>query len=111
MLLLGDQLQDIPRFGDVGKINLGLDFVALTPGTRRPGRRGLCLSSSAEVSPHFFCFVFFDRTGMRLLLGDADYYQDIENRSTFNFQLPGQIVDSNLTHPPFLCPAPLLKSS
>jgi hypothetical protein len=43
---------------------------------------------------------------MGLLLGDANFRQDIENSFTFDFQLPGQIVDSNLTHPPFLCPAP-----
>jgi hypothetical protein len=109
--LFRDQLQHVARLGNVGEIYLGLDFVGLAPGTRRPGRRGLCLSSSAEVGPHLFCFVLFDRTGMRLLLSDADFDQDIENRFAFDFQFPGQIVDSNLTHPPFLCSAPLLKSS
>ena len=37
--------------------------------------------------------------GMGLLLGDANRRQSIENDLTFNFQLSGQIVDSNLTHP------------
>jgi hypothetical protein len=95
----------------VGEIDLGLDFVGLAPGTRRPGRRGLCFSSGAEVGPHLFRLVHFDRTGVRLFLSDSDFDQDVKNRFAFDFQLPGQIVDSNLTHPPFLCPAPLLKSS
>jgi hypothetical protein len=61
--------------------------------------------SGAEVSPHFFRFVFLDRTGVRLLLGGADFDQDIKNCLALDFQFPGQIVDSNLTHPPFLGPA------
>ena len=40
---------------------------------------------------------------MRLLLSDADFGQHVENRLALDFQFPGQIVDSNLTHPPFLC--------
>jgi hypothetical protein len=61
--------------------------------------------SGTEVSPHLFCFVFFDRTGVRLLFSDANFDQDIKNRLALDFQFPGQIVDSNLTHPPFLGPA------
>jgi len=110
-LLLVNQLQHVPRLGDVRQINFRFDFVSIAAGSSGAGRRGLCLSGSAEVGPHLLCFVLFHRTGMRFLLGDADCDQDIENRFAFNFQLPGQIVDSNLTHPPFPCPAPLLKSS
>jgi hypothetical protein len=39
---------------------------------------------------------------MGLLLGHADFLQDIENRLTLHFQFPGEIVDSNLAHPAFL---------
>jgi hypothetical protein len=39
---------------------------------------------------------------MRLLFSNADQRQYIENRLAFDFQLPGQIVDSNLAHPPFV---------
>jgi hypothetical protein len=39
---------------------------------------------------------------MGFLLGDSNFREDIENSLAFDFQLPGQIVDSNLTHPPFL---------
>jgi len=55
---------------------------------------------------HFFCFMVFKRTGMRLLFGDANFGQRIENRFAFNFQFSSQIVNSNLAHPP-LCPSGL----
>ena len=41
---------------------------------------------------------------MGLLLGHPDCFQDIENSLAFNFQLPSEIVDSNLAHPAFLVP-------
>jgi len=52
-------------------------------------------------------FVLFQRTGMRLLLGDADLGQDVKNGFALDLQLTGQIIDSNL-HPlsvSFSCPA------
>lgn len=39
---------------------------------------------------------------MGLFLGDADFRQRIEDGFTFDFQLSGQIVDSNLAHPPLV---------
>ncbi len=111
LLLLGNQFQHIARFGDVRQVDLGFDFVSFATVFRRARGRGLRLGGGAEVGPHLLCFMFFHGTGVRLLLGDADFHQHIENRFAFDFQLPGQIVNSNLTHPPFLCPAPLLKSS
>jgi hypothetical protein len=41
------------------------------------------------VRTDFFRFVLFERTGMRLLLGDPDFGQHIENGFAFDFQLPG----------------------
>jgi hypothetical protein len=38
---------------------------------------------------------------MRLLLGYANVRQRIENGFALDFQFPGKIVDSNLTHPAF----------
>ena len=37
---------------------------------------------------------------MRLLFGDSDFGKDVEDRLTFDFQFPGQIVNSNFAHPP-----------
>jgi len=42
---------------------------------------------------------------MRFFLGHPDMRQRIENRFALHFQFPGEIVDSNLTHPAFLFPA------
>jgi hypothetical protein len=42
---------------------------------------------------------------MGLLLGDANGGQEIEDFLALDFQLPGQIVDSNLgLHPPCISP-------
>jgi len=45
------------------------------------------------------------RTGMGLLLRHPDGGQRVEDGFTLNFQLPGEIVDSNLAHPAFLASA------
>jgi len=85
----------------VGKIDLGLDFIRFgAPRTRRPAR-SLRLTGRAELRAHLVRFMVFERTGVALLLGDSNLRKYIENRFTFNFQLPCQIVDSNLTHLPF----------
>jgi hypothetical protein len=85
------------------QINLGLDFVRFARGPRLRWR--LRLSGGAEMSAHLLRFVLFDRTGVCLLLGHSDFDQDVKNRLALDFQFPGQVVDSNLTHPPFLGPA------
>jgi len=105
LLLLGDQFQYIARLRDVGEIDLGPDFVCLASRARRTGLRSR-LAGSAEMGPHFLGLVLLQRTGMRFLLGDTHFGQHVKNRLALDFQFPGQIVDSNLTHPPFLCSAP-----
>jgi hypothetical protein len=57
------------------------------------------------MGSHFFRFMLFKRTGMRLLLSHSDKRKHVENGFAFDFQLPCEIVDSNLTHPAFLFPA------
>lgn len=103
LLLPNDRLQHVSRLRDVRKINLGPDLVwcAIASASSWPAR-GVSLAGSAEVDPHFFRFVVFERAGMSFLLGDADFGEYIENGFALDFQFPGQIVDSNLTHPP-LC--------
>jgi hypothetical protein len=105
LLLLRDQLQNIARLGDVRQVNLRLDFFRLSPETRT-ARRRTRLGGRAEVRPHFFRLVVLERTGVRLLLGDSNFGENIKDGLALDFQFPGQVVDSNLTHLPFLCPAP-----
>jgi hypothetical protein len=100
-LLLCDCSQYIAGTRNVRQINLGLDFLF---AARRMGRfrrlRGR-LPRTAQVRPHFFGFVFFERAGVSLLLGDSDYREHIQNGFALDFQFSCEIVDSNLTHPPF----------
>ena len=93
LFLLRDGLQHIARLGDLRKIEFRLRLFD------DPGGLGRRAALSREVLLYALCFVCFDRAGMRLLLGDADLRQHVENLFTFDFQLPGQIVNSNL-HPP-----------
>jgi hypothetical protein len=60
---------------------------------------------------NLFRFVLFERTGMRFLLSHPNERQHIEDGFAFNFQLSGEIVDSNLTHPAFLVLRVVPKSS
>jgi len=48
--------------------------------------------------PNQIRFVFFQRTRVRLLLGNAYRGQHVKNLFALDFQLTGQIIDSNL-HP------------
>jgi hypothetical protein len=54
------------------------------------------------MGPHLFRLVFLERAGMGFLLGDSYFRQYIENGLALDFELSGQIVDSNLTHQPSL---------
>jgi len=103
LFLLRDGLEHVSRPGDVREIDLGLDFFFAAQRTRGSGgwRR---LGRAAEVRPHLFRFMLLERTGMRFLLGHSHERQHVENGLALDFQLSGEIVDSNLAHPAFLLP-------
>ena len=109
-LLIKDGLQHVPGLGNVRQVNLGLDFVGAGMRSTTGLSRAVPVPRAFEVYANFFRFMLFERAGMRLLLGDADFCQDIENGLAFDFQFPGQIVNSNLTHPP-LCSSELVPLS
>jgi hypothetical protein len=90
------------------EINLGFDFVAFGAGRTRGLALGLRFAGLAEVGPHLFRFMVFDRTGVSLFFSNADLAKHIEDGLAFDFQFSGQIVDSNLAHPPF-CPPGLCR--
>jgi len=99
-----DRLQHVSGLGNVGEIELRLDFIGARPAGTRLFRRG-GFAMSGKVLPHLLRFVRFDGTGVSLLLGDAKGGQELEDFLALDFQLPGQIVDSNLRlHPPFVSP-------
>jgi hypothetical protein len=88
----------------VRQIDLGFDFFFTAQWAR--GFRGRSrFSGATDVGSYFFRFMLLERTGVRFLLSHSDVRQRVENGFAFNFQFPGEIVDSNLTHPAFLFPA------
>jgi hypothetical protein len=88
----------------VRQVDLGLDLVGFTASAQLGGC-GLGFGGGAKMRTNLLCFVFLDRTRVCLFLGNSDFSQDVKDRLALDFQFPGQIVDSNLTHPPFLGPA------
>jgi len=90
LLLADDGLQGISGLRDVREIDFGPDGGAVfgAAGARGPGGR-LRLAADTEVGSYFFRLVLFNRTGMRLLLGDSDQRKRIENRLALDFQFSG----------------------
>jgi hypothetical protein len=99
---LRNRAQHIAWAGDVRQVDLGLDFFFAAQRTCGASRRRLRFGRAADVGPYLLCFVLFQRTGVRLFLGHSDERQRVEYGLAFDFQFPGEIVDSNLTHPAFL---------
>jgi hypothetical protein len=73
----------------VRQVDLGFDFIGARMRCARRFPHAMPVPRAFEVCTNFFGFVLFERTGMRLLLGDADFSQHVENGFTFDFQLPG----------------------
>jgi hypothetical protein len=105
LLLLRDQLQHVAWLGDVRQVDLCLDFVGFAPSAGR-ARRRTRLGGFAEVGSHFLRLVVLKRAGVRLLFGNPNFGENIKDGLALDFQFSGQIVNSNLTHLPFLCSAP-----
>jgi hypothetical protein len=91
------------------EIDFRLDLIARRPVEARcPARGWRFACGSVEVRPHFLRFMFFERAGVGLLLGNAHHGKHVKNCLALNFQLPGQIIDSNLAHSP-LCSSALFR--
>jgi hypothetical protein len=76
-------------------------------GVHRTVRRRRCRNSLivllflsghvAEVGPDFRRQLVLDRARVRSLVGDADLHKVVKDRLAFDFELPSQIINSNLT--------------
>jgi hypothetical protein len=99
-LLLLNRAQHIARSRDMRQIDLGLEFLFdMTRRARRGFRRRRSpLAVGPEILAHKLGLVLFQRTGVRFVLGHADRREHVKNRLALDFQLTGQIIDSNL-HP------------
>jgi hypothetical protein len=85
----------------VRQVNFGFDFFC---AARRAGGGLACSAEAvarAQIGAHLLGFVLFQRTGMRFLFGHPNMRERVENGLALDFQFPGKIVDSNLTHPAF----------
>jgi hypothetical protein len=83
LFLLLNGAQHISRPGNVRQINLWLLFDRSRP-VRRTGRR---FSATAKGGAHTPGLVFLYRTGMRFLLRNSHFWEDVENHSALDFQL------------------------
>src|ERR1035438_5869347 len=99
-LLLRDGPQHVSGARNMREVDLGLDFFFAMSGTRRrPCRTRGRIGTAAEMLAHQIRFVVFQGTGVRFLLRDAYRGEGVKNFLALDFQLTGQIVNSNLTHP------------
>jgi len=97
-LFLSDGAQDVAGTGDMREVDLGLDFGLAMSRVGRLVSGGGLAAVGAKTLADQVGFVFFERTGMRFLLGNAHFRQNVKNFLALDFQLTGQIIDSNL-HP------------
>jgi len=56
--------------------------------------RNIAAQQPAQPDRH----VFVDGAGVRLLFGDAQFGQPVQDLVSLDFELPGQLVDANLLH-------------
>jgi hypothetical protein len=84
----------------VREVDLGLEFfLAMSSASSSLRRTRRCVRAAAEMLSHQIRFEVFQRTGVRFLLRDTHRGQYVKYFPALDFQLTGQIVDSNLTHP------------
>jgi hypothetical protein len=53
---------------------------------------------AAIIAAKLLGLVFINRTGVRDLLSDLEFVQLVDDLARLHFQLPRQLIDSNLTH-------------
>jgi hypothetical protein len=111
LLLVGqNSLQNVAGLGDMGEINLGCNGLR---GARGRGAVAARPRSTLKMRAHLLRLVVFQRTGVGLAAGQAEFRQYVKNLPALDFHLAREIVDPNLTHPPLfkICfPKPLSRS-
>jgi hypothetical protein len=97
----------------VRQVDLRLEFIGRCRGrARATAAAGRLLG---KIFLNALGFIFFDGTGVRFLLGDADLGKNVEDRFAFDLKFSSQIIDSNLMlhsalFPPSLCPVWVTRS-
>lgn len=75
MLLADDGLEHITGLGNMGKIDLGLDFVGFGPACTRTFSLRRRFALGAEVGSYLDRFIFFKRTGMGFLFCQPHFWK------------------------------------
>jgi hypothetical protein len=88
LLLLGDELQNVAGPRDVRQVDLGLNFTGLLGGTTTLARTGT-FGRRFEMRPDLVGLKIFHGAGVRLLLGNPNLNQHVEDGFAFDFQFPG----------------------
>ena len=86
----------IAGLGNVGEIDLGLDLLLARAGTAFTS--GCSSALSGKMLADTIGFVELDGTRVGLLFRHSDFGKNVKNCLALDFELPGQIVDSNFTH-------------
>ena len=92
LLALENSLEGIARLRHLRQVKLRL-CVGCRSGRARAAR------SASQIGADLLRLVDLDRAGVRLLLGDANRRQRVQNGLALYFQFACQIVDSNFAHP------------
>jgi hypothetical protein len=84
-LLLRDGAQHVSRPRNIRQVDLSLDSFVAVGGTRSLRRTRRSLGAAAEMLPHQFRFVIFQRTGVRFLLRNTHRRQNVKNFLALDF--------------------------
>src|SRR5271168_1464553 len=60
--------------------------------------RGAASALAGHAIPDLQSHVVVERAGVRLLVGDTQFRQRLEDYVGFYFELAGQLIDANFTH-------------
>jgi len=82
ILTLLNCLEHIAGLGHARPVDLLLRLAGV-----HPSRPSAVLAATLKVLAHPFCFIFFERAGVGLLLGHADVGQGVKDRPALHFQL------------------------
>jgi hypothetical protein len=100
-----NRLKHIAGLGDVRQV----DFWRYRRSSiARTSRTGVAAPRAMrKLHTYLFSLILLQRTGVGFAGAHAEFRQNIKNLSALDFQLPREIVDTNLTHPPlFSIPTP-----
>jgi hypothetical protein len=76
-----NRLEHVARLRDARPVDLLLGLAV-----DDLGRASAVLSTSLKVLAHALSFIFFQRAGVRFLLGHADVRQGVQDRPALHFQ-------------------------